>query len=254
MESTIVSNEQNKDKDKEKENDMDKENNKDIENNKDKEEEKPKKRGFPKRLKKNISSDVDRKTFKEVTDINEQLEEGFLMNVQGMIELGNFFEGDCINCKYDIEYGQDWELLNGLKTNQSQQACRTEGQEINFVWNMPFEVSMSSTNPSGWPQLVVSCYTPDFFGREVLKAYGVCYFPTINGTHERTLYMFSPMSSSGIINAVGTFLGQKAEIINAPYVLSTGEGREVIRAQSEGTVDVKFNVHITNMECFGYNQ
>ena len=66
--------------------------------------------------------------------------------------------------------------------------------------------------------------------------------------------MFSPMSSSEIINAVGVFLGQKAEIINAPNVLSTGEGREVIRAQSEGIVKAKFNINITNMEYFGYNK
>jgi B9 domain-containing protein 1 len=218
------------------------------------ESELPRKKGFPKRLKR-ITRDTDEKNLmSSEVDINKQLEDGFLINVQGMIELGNFFEGDCINCKYDIEFGEDWELLNGLKTNQSQQACRTEGQENIFVWNMPFEVSLRSTNPSGWPQLVVSCYCPDFFGREVLKAYGVCYFPTTNGSHERTLYMFSPMSSSEIINALGIFLGQKAEIINAPYVLSTGDGREVIRAQSEGRVEVKFNIHITNMECFGYNQ
>ena len=214
----------------------------------------PKKKGFPKRLKRITTSDLEKNIIGQITDINKQLEEGFLMNVQGMIEFGNFFEGDCINCKYDIEFGQDWELLNGLKTNQSQQACKTEGQENNFVWNMPFEVCLRSTNPSGWPQLVLSCYSPDFFGREVLKAYGVCYFPTTNGSHERTLYMFSPKSSSEIINMLGVFLGQKAEIINAPYVLSTGEGREVIRAQSEGIVEVKFNVRITNMECFGYNQ
>ena len=210
------------------------------------------KKGFPKRLKR-ITTELEKKPLNQEEDINKQLEEGFLMNVQGMIELGNFFEGDVINCKYNIEFGQDWELLNGLKTNQSQQACKTEGQENNFVWNMPFEVCLRSTNPSGWPQLVLSCYCPDFFGREVLKAYGVCYFPTTNGSHERTLHMFSPKSSSEIINMLGTFLGQKAEIINAPNVLSTGEGREVIRAESEGIIEVKFNVHITNMECFGYN-
>ena len=228
------------------------------EDNKEKTGDSEKKRVFPKRLKR-ITSDFDKSQINEKRkispdDINQQLEEGFLMNVQGSIELGNFFEGDCINCKYDIEFGQDWELLSGLKTNQSQQACRTEGQENTFVWNMPFEVSLRSTNPSGWPQLVVSCYRPDFFSREILKAYGVCFFPTTNGTHERTLYLFSPMSSSGIINALGIFLGQKAEIINAPTVLSTGEGREVIRAQSEGTVEVKFNIRLTNMEYFGYNQ
>ena len=66
--------------------------------------------------------------------------------------------------------------------------------------------------------------------------------------------MFSIKSSSGFIEAIGIFLGQKAEILNAPNVLSTGEGREVIRAQSEGSVKAKFNINITNMEYFGYNQ
>ena len=228
--------------------------------NEEKEEDKesdiiPKKKKFPKRLV-NISKELENKKAKKKAkrEINEQLEEGFIINVQGMIELGEFFEGDVINCKYDIEFGQDWELLGGNLSNQSQQACRTEGQENYFVWNMPFEVCLKSTNPSGWPQLVVSCYTPDFFGREVLKAYGVCYFPTTRGSHERTLRMFSVKSSSGLIEAIGVFLGQKAEIMKAPEILSTGEGREVIRAKSEGTVKAKFNVNITNMEYFGYNQ
>ena len=128
----------------------------------------PKKKGFTKKLKRITNEDGHKKTkMKIITGINEQLEEGFIINVQGMIELGEFFEGDVINCKYDIEFGQDWELINGFKSNQSQQACKTEGQDNYFVWNMPFEVSLRSTNPSGWPQLVVSCYTPDFFGREV---------------------------------------------------------------------------------------
>ena len=215
----------------------------------------PKKRGLLKRLNPyNLDNDKKRAVKKKVTNINDQLTEGFILNVQGMIELGEFFEGDVINCKYDIEFGQDWELLSDSQSNQSQTACRTQGQENYFVWNMPFEVCLRSTNPSGWPQLVVSCYSPDFFGRELLKAYGVCYFPTTKGSHERTLHMFSVKSSSGLIEAIGIFLGQKAEIINAPNVLSTGEGREVIRAQSEGTVKTKFNVNITNMEYFGYNQ
>ena len=213
-----------------------------------------KKRAFLKRLNPYNNEQDKKKAQKKFTNINDQLEEGFLLNVQGIIEIGEFLEGDVINCKYDIEFGEDWELLNGLKSNHSQTACRTEGKENYFVWNMPFEVCMRSTNPSGWPQLVVSCYTPDFFGREILKAYGVCYFPTTKGSHERTLHMFSVKSSSGLIEAIGLFLGQKAEIIKAPEVISTGEGREVIRAQSEGTVQVKFNVNIANMEYFGYNQ
>lgn len=112
---------------------------------------------------------------------------------------------------------------------------------------------MKSTNPSGWPQIVVSCFCPDFFGREVLKAYGVAYVPTSSGMHTRTVQMFSPLSSSAIIDFVGTFLGQKAELVNAPKVISTGNGREIIRTQSEGSMTIKFNVQLTNMELFGYN-
>lgn len=188
-------------------------------------------------------------------ELSKQLEDGFLLTVQGMIEGGNFDEDDCIYCKYDIVFGQDWELINQnvKKTGQSQQACKASGPDNDFVWNMPFEIGFKSTNPSGWPKLVISCFCPDYFGREVVKAYGFCFFPTTTGIHERTLYMFSPLSSSGLINAVGIFLGQKAEIINAPDVLGKGEGREVMRTQPEGTVNVTFNVILTNMENFGYN-
>ena len=65
--------------------------------------------------------------------------------------------------------------------------------------------------------------------------------------------MFSPVSSSVVVDAIGIFLGQKAEIINAPKVISTGEGREIMRAKSEGAMTVKFNIQLTNMEELGYN-
>jgi B9 domain-containing protein 1 len=48
---------------------------------------------------------------------------------------------------------------------------------------MPFECSLRSTNPYGWPQLVVTCAYPDFLGREVIKGYGVCHIPTTPGRY-----------------------------------------------------------------------
>ena len=118
---------------------------------------------------------------------------------------------------------------------------------------MPFEISLQSTNPSGWPQICISCFYSNFFGNEVLQAYGVCYVPTSQGTHQRTLQMFSPISSKFLDGFIGLLLGQKPEIRNAPYVLSTGEGREIMRTKSEGSLNIKFNVHITNMKEFGYD-
>lgn len=50
----------------------------------------------------------------------------------------------------------------------------------------------------------------------------------------------------------GLLLGQKAEIINAPKIISSGEGREITRAKSEGTIKIIFQVTTRDMEKFGY--
>lgn len=121
------------------------------------------------------------------------------------------------------------------------------------MWNLPFECSFRSLNPSGWPQIVLTCCSPDFLGREVVKGYGVINIPTQPGRHERTVQIFSPLTSSVFLNFLGILVGQKAEIINAPKVISSGEGREITRTRSEGFVKIVFQITTRDMEKFGYN-
>jgi B9 domain-containing protein 1 len=177
----------------------------------------------------------------------------FTINIQGVIESAQFFSGDAIYCKYDIMYGSNWKIISGQKSGQSQHSCQSEGVSNYFVWNLPFNITLTSSIPTGWPQIVVSCFYPDFFGREILKAYGAIYIPTQKGRHTRTIQMFCPISSSVIANALGYIFGQKAEIINAPKVLATGEGREILRTQSEGALTVKLNITLSHMDELGYN-
>ncbi len=50
-----------------------------------------------------------------------------------------------------------------------------------IVFNFPFEATFSTTNPSGWPQIVLTLYGPDVFGRSVVKGYGSVHIPTEPG-------------------------------------------------------------------------
>jgi len=100
---------------------------------------------------------------------------------------------------------------------------------------------------------VLTCCSPDFLGREVVKGYGVINVPTQPGRHERTVQIFSPLTSSVFLNFLGIIVGQKAEIINAPKVISSGEGREITRTRSEGFVKIIFQITTRDMEKFGYN-
>lgn len=118
---------------------------------------------------------------------------------------------------------------------------------------MPFEVSLRSLNPYGWPQLVLTCACPNFFGKETIKGYGVVHVPTQPGRHERTIHIFSPITSSIINKFFGVITGKKAEIIDAPKVIASGDGREITRTQSEGKIKVVFQVTLRDMDKFGYS-
>ncbi len=53
------------------------------------------------------------------------------------------------------------------------------------MWNFPLDVTFKSTNPFGWPQLVVSVYGLDALGRDVVKGYGSIHLPTAAGRRVR---------------------------------------------------------------------
>jgi hypothetical protein len=178
---------------------------------------------------------------------------GIFLDIQGVIKEGTFHEGDQIFCKYDVVYGKEWKVISGQSSGQSQHACLGEGANCYFVWNMPFQIRLNCEQLSNWPQLVISCYYPDFMGREILKAYGTCYIPTTNGAHERTLTMFCPISSYSFTGIIEMLFGEKAELINAPKIMALGDGREILRTQSEGSIKIKFNIHLENMEESGFD-
>ena len=54
-------------------------------------------------------------------------------------------------------------------------------QSRDIVWNFPFDCVFMATNPMGWPQIIVTLYGPDLFGRSVIKGYGSVHFPTSPG-------------------------------------------------------------------------
>lgn len=122
-----------------------------------------------------------------------------------------------------------------------------------MVWNMPFEISYRSLNPFGWPQLVITCYSPNFLGREQILGYGVVHVPTQPGRHERTVHIFSPVTSSVMASILGFLDGKKAELKNAPKVIASGDGREITRTKSEGTIKIVFQVTLRDMDKFGYS-
>ncbi|KAK3925628.1 B9 domain-containing protein 1 [Frankliniella fusca] len=175
----------------------------------------------------------------------------FLLSTTGQIETAEFPGFDNIYCKYCYTYGLDWVVTAGLEEGISQVGrCSTDERRI-FVWNFPLEVTFKSTNPFGWPQLIISCYGLDTFGNDVVRGYGICHLPSSAGHHYKTIPMFVPESTSLLQKMTAWLTGRRPEYVD-PRVLAQGEGREVTRVRSQGHVRVSFNVVTKDLQSLGY--
>jgi hypothetical protein len=71
--------------------------------------------------------------------------------------------------------------------------------------------------------------------------------------------LYKPLPLSWITGLIGYFSNKMPLFFNTDKTIGNGEGREgflyfhiVVRVSSYGSVNVKFNVKILNMEKFGY--
>eukprot|EP01028_Stygiella_incarcerata_P001859 TRINITY_DN1346_c0_g1_i1.p1 TRINITY_DN1346_c0_g1~~TRINITY_DN1346_c0_g1_i1.p1 ORF type:complete len:239 (-),score=48.68 TRINITY_DN1346_c0_g1_i1:137-757(-) len=159
--------------------------------------------------------------------------------------------------KYAYEYGVDWEFAKTsgehviIEEGVTQVSSPCSGPDPSFVFNFPVEVTFRSYNPYGWPQMIFSVYDLDRFGRERVKGYGRCFLPLYSGKHTLTVSLFRPVSSSPIQSIVSFLTGAGPEFTK-PSFLAKSDGREVTRVEAEGSVTLKLNVCIRNMDQFGY--
>ncbi|XP_023677619.1 B9 domain-containing protein 1 isoform X1 [Paramormyrops kingsleyae] len=176
----------------------------------------------------------------------------FLLMINGQIEGADFPEYDELYCKYCFVYGHDWAPTSGLEEGISQISSRGRDTRHGLVWNFPVEITFKSTNPFGWPQIVVSVYGPDTFGNDVVRGYGAVHVPVTPGKHVKTIPMFVPESTSRLQKFTSWLMGRRPEFTD-PKVIAQGEGREVTRVHSQGSVSFSFNIVTKDMKKLGYD-
>ncbi|XP_038618931.1 B9 domain-containing protein 1 [Tachyglossus aculeatus] len=176
----------------------------------------------------------------------------FLLLVNGQVESAQFPEYDDLYCKYCFVYGHDWVPTSGLEEGISQITSKSQHQQQSLVWNFPVDITFKSTNPFGWPQIVISVYGPDVFGNDVVRGYGAVHIPFTPGRHKRTIPMFVPESTSKLQKLTSWFMGRRPEFTD-PKVVAQGEGREVTRVRSQGFVTISLNVVTKDLKKLGYD-
>jgi B9 domain-containing protein 1 len=135
-------------------------------------------------------------------------------------------------------------VLQGIDIGISQEAQKGgggEGGSAGVVWNFPVDVTFKTTNPHGWPRLVLSVFNSDVFGRHVIRGYGSVLVPTVPGSYTRYVRTFAPASSTYLQAFLGWATGNLPSFYDSKFV-ARNEGREVVRVRSTGVVRVQLCV------------
>ena len=179
----------------------------------------------------------------------------FRLFISGSIEYGNFVGEEPIKVNYEFVSGEKWAKEDGIIKGSTQYSCKGEGIYNYYSYGLNFEISYRSTDPFGWPQLVLNCFTVDSKGNQIVKGYGCVHVPTSTGRHKRKVHIFRPTENS---NLVGKFFGynsansdDKNDDKTDPKVISSGQEREISRANCEGFINVVFQVVFRDVDKFG---
>lgn len=167
--------------------------------------------------------------------------------------LAQFRGLDNLFCQYRFVHGPDWRVMQGIDSGFSQVAQKGSSGDASVVWNFPIDVTFKSTNPFGWPRLVLSIYSQvraavagavarardtgnftlthartrtkthahvhlpqtaqDFLGRFVIRGYGSALLPTMPGSSVRLVRAFAPASSSLLQAGIAWLTGNLPECV-----------------------------------------
>jgi B9 domain-containing protein 1 len=212
------------------------------------------------------SSQIQLKTNRQPTlDPNTTTESSqtssFFVMITGHIESAKSSTSsltDQLYCRYSFLYGPDWEIVHGVSMGMTQigrqgvLGSNNEDWGNEIVWNFPIDISFQSTNPHGWPRLVVSIYGFDFMGRDVVRGYASLLLPVSPGRYTKYLKTYRPVSGSWFIQAVNWLLGTNPEYYDSKMV-ARGGGRAVTRVvSSDRTVKVHLTVTVKDFATFGF--
>ncbi|KAM3727399.1 B9 domain-containing protein [Dirofilaria immitis] len=173
----------------------------------------------------------------------------FIVLLNGQIDSAEFLSFDNFYCKYSYVYGIDWKQVSGIHEGLSARCERNHSGDNSITVGMPLEATFASSNPFGWPQIVLSCYGTDFFGNDVVCGYGAVHIPTVPG---RKIALFVPEASTTLQRFIGWLTGRRAEFVDARIVASA-DGRHVTKVRSQGSMTITMDIILKDMKKYGYD-
>ncbi|XP_026333059.1 B9 domain-containing protein 1 [Hyposmocoma kahamanoa] len=186
--------------------------------------------------------------------MNESEITKFLVSFSGQIEYIIFPAGvfdDNLYIQYDTVWGADWEPVSGLTFGTSQMAQSGKDPE-RVVFNMPLEMVFSSTNVSGWPQIIVTVRAQNSLSGDSLRGYGLALLPPTTGPRRITASLVRPQAATLLGEWLAWVTGRYPELVD-PKMLANGKENYLLRTESYGSITLSLTMVSKDLRKLGYD-
>ena len=197
-------------------------------------------------------------TLPSINPKEEALEDEFIqmdadpkLHTSMHIVQGFFPDQNYVNIRYTVINQGEWKLVKGRSTGITHCACISNNSEMLF-FNYLTDFTLSSTCLLSFPVIIFTVYGIDFLGRSIIIGYGQTPVSLIDGVKKKKIGIFRPKNHNLIGEIIGKLRGTPAEFVNPVDMLVNNRGREFVRTESVGELEVEFETSRSDWENNGF--
>jgi B9 domain-containing protein 2 len=169
------------------------------------------------------------------------------VHIIGQIVGASNFKENNLFCKWGIQAGNSWKILEGFKEGQTQVDSPVDGESVQ--WCHPIDIHYATKGIQGWPKLFFQVWHQDEYGRDQFCSYGFCHVPTSYGYHKVKCVTWKPLSSF-CDRIYEYFLGGGLQLKNSSSIYN-GSDRYKLRTIARGYVHLELNIITRNFQKYG---
>lgn len=211
---------------------------------------------------------------------------GFQLIVHGVVNGAECMETGQLFIRTHLFFGADWSFIDFSSgetqfpsdvvyptyNNNAEIVTQFSDRALSpipyFSFSAPFEFALQSTNPYGWPQLVVTLHSIESKKSTVSEnqgrggvqgvgdsviGYGRCFVPMDNGFHKVRTRIMQLEHSTNKHKLISLLTREKPVLRDLSY-LCRGDDRVVLSAKPLAAhVDLTFSVVVNGLESCGFN-
>jgi len=172
------------------------------------------------------------------------------LHVLGEILGGSGFgAGRSVCCKWALEAGDRWELVEGAAGGQTQTDSSDDGLDA-AVWGHPIDAHYVAGAMQGWPRLLFQVWALDDCGRLDVEGYGMVHVPTAPGLHELSCETWRPLGTPAQEWAA-FFVGGTPALKSTAVLCAAASERNRLATTGSGKVHVRLELMQRHMDLYG---